>query len=225
MLDLREGYNKRYEKKNAFGYSKLLYLPEIRSLISMAQLKPGSTILDVGCGQGFFSNLFHKCNMKVCGIDISETGIRDAQIDYGALGIKFQLGDVLSTPFSAQFDCVFLRSCSLYNTTDFPTRSDITSMLLRHVKQGGYFIFVYNTKFNYSKNNDSWCYHSLYDMIKHFAPYADPKIYFINRIDTLLLGKLAYNIFLTHLNILLSKCTGLGGDLICILRNGSVHDQ
>ena len=50
-----------------------------------------------------------------------------------------------------KFDCVFTRSCSLYNTDDFIIRNDTTGYLLTQIKNGGTFIFAYNTNLNPTK--------------------------------------------------------------------------
>lgn len=61
--------------------------------------KKGASVLDVGCGQGFFSYLFRKHGMTVCGIDVSEVGIRAAQNAYGHLGISFVVADIETAIF------------------------------------------------------------------------------------------------------------------------------
>ncbi len=87
-------YDTQYQKPNYFSYSERLYAGYLSGLIQACGLKPGATVLDVGCGQGFFSYLFRKHGMAVRGIDISAVGIRAAQDLYRHLGIEFVVEDI-----------------------------------------------------------------------------------------------------------------------------------
>src|SRR5215831_8391381 len=114
-----KNYNLKYKDLNYFRYSERIYSPYISSLIKSCGLERGSSVLDIGCGQGFFSYLLSKYGMKVSGIDLSESGIRAAKNVYGDLGINFAVGDIETVSFPQQFDCIFVRSCSLYNNDEF----------------------------------------------------------------------------------------------------------
>jgi len=211
-------YNKKYLVKNYFHYRKWLFNPFIKSLVSISGLKKGSTLLDVGCGQGFFSNLFYKCGMNVIGIDTSEAGIRAAQHDFFFSNIEFQIIDILDLPLSMNFDCIFIRSCSLYNSDNFSIDSQITDELIRHVKKDGTFLFVYNTNFSSSKKTKTWKYHTLDDFKNHFSKYYNAKFFFINKFDTIIFRKYAFNFIFSKLNIFLSKYFSIGGEIIVILK-------
>ena len=58
------------------SYHKDVILP---NLLRMMDIKKGELILDLACGQGFFSQAFHKAGAKVLGSDISKTLIDFAQ--------------------------------------------------------------------------------------------------------------------------------------------------
>ena len=60
-------YNDLLEKE-AGSYQKTLILPNLLRLLA---IKKNETILDLGCGQGFFSREFAKANAKVIGVDIA----------------------------------------------------------------------------------------------------------------------------------------------------------
>jgi len=217
MSRKKEWYNIKYNKENYFGTREWLYRHYISSLVSRSGLKAGSSVLDVGCGQGFFSYLFHKHGLKVYGIDISETGIQVAQSHYGLLGIHFVVGDVRAIPLSMKFDCVFTRACSLYNDKEFPKLQEITDGLLSYVRDGGTFVFAYNTKLNPKQKSKSWMYHTLIDVEKHFSKYSMVKIYVVNRLDMLIFGKYAFNSLFTKLNVSISKSLCIGVEFISIL--------
>ena len=90
---MKDSYNIKYQEHNYFEYKEYLYNSYIKGLVAESGLKSGNTILDAACGQGLFSYLFHKCGMKVRGVDISVGGINEARNTYGLLGIHFVVGD------------------------------------------------------------------------------------------------------------------------------------
>jgi SAM-dependent methyltransferase len=209
-------YNESYQRRNHFHYRRWLYAPYVSSLIAFCGLKKGASVLDVGCGQGFFSYLFNRHGMKVHGIDMSETGIRTAGSLYGRFGITFAVADIQIAEFPKQFDCIFVRSCSMYNTDSFPLRKDVTENLLRHLKAGGTFIFAYNS--NLSSKMSPWRYHSIEDVRQHFSGCCSANIFFLNKMTTYLFRRYSFSPFVTRLNIALSKVTGMGGELICAFK-------
>jgi SAM-dependent methyltransferase len=215
--DKAKNYNLKYLDLNYFQYSERIYSPYVLSLIKSCGLEQGSRVLDIGCGQGFFSYLFSKYGMKVSGIDLSESGISAAKNMYGHLGISFAVADIETVTFPEQFDCIFVRSCSLYNNEGFPRNDGVTSKLLRYLRPSGLFIFLYNSNFS-SKQSKTWRYHSWSDLKWHFRKYQNAKFYFSIKIDACLLRKYAFSWPITRINMFLSEAVGIGGDLICILR-------
>lgn len=219
MLSKKDAYNTKYKEDNYFHYREWVYAPYISSLVSYCHLKPGSLILDVGCGQGLFSYLFRKAGMRVHGIDMSEIGIRTATARYGKPGLTFEATDVNAAAFPEKFDGIFVRSCSLYNTDDFAHKDEVTAHLLTYLKPEGVFIFAYYTNFS-GKASPDWRYHSLREVAEHFHKYAHTKIFFCSKIDTLIMRRWAFNSAVTRINMLLSRICGIGGDAICVLSSG-----
>jgi SAM-dependent methyltransferase len=213
-------YNSTYQKPNYFRYRESIYGPYISSLIGLLRLERGASLLDVGCGQGFFAYLFAKRGMKVHGVDLSEAGIRAARSAYGLSGAQFSVADIRTVRFPEPFDCVFVRSLSLYNKDSFSTDDRVTRELMRHVKSGGVLVFAYNSRCRFGSQT-SWRYHSLRDVKEHFHGYQNARVFFSLKFDTWLLGKYAFNLIVTRLNILLSRASGLGGELICVVTKGS----
>ena len=209
-------YDEIYKRQNYFHYPSWIYGPYVSSLIKFCGLRKGASILDVGCGQGFFSYLFSKHGMKVHGVDLSETGISAARNLYGRFGITFSVADVQTLTLPEQFDCVFVRSCSLYNTEAFPLEKEVTRNFLRNLKSSGTLVFGYNSNFS-SKESTTWRYHSLEDVERHFSGYSNAEVFFLNKATTLLLRKLSFTTFATRLNVLLSKGLAMGGEIVCIL--------
>jgi SAM-dependent methyltransferase len=207
-----------YRTRNYFGYREWLYEPYLKALLAWASVRTGSTLLDVGCGQGFFSNLFRKCGMRVTGVDRSETGIRMARECYGSSDIEFLVADISTSSIGRTFDCVFTRSLSLYNTPDFATRREVTEALMRYVRPSGTFIFAYNTNLNTSKANSDWRYHSLGDARRHFSNYEGAKCFFTVKTEAIIFGKYAFNALFSTVGATVSRALGVGGDLVCIAR-------
>lgn len=210
-------YNAQYQKRNYFGYREWLYDRYVSSLIRACALKPGASVLDVGCGQGFFSYLFQKHGMNVQGVDISEVGIRAAQCAYGHLGVSFAVADIEHDTFPGQFDCVFVRGLSLYNRSDFAENDEITKKLLKLVSPSGVLIFLYYSNCS-TKRSDSWRYHSWNDLQKHFKNYPSARLYFSFKVDAYVLGRFAFTTLCARANRMVSKVSRKGGDFICILK-------
>ena len=63
-----EWYDELLEK-GSDTYQKELILP---NLIRLINIKKGQNLLDIACGQGFFSKEFFKFNANVSGVDISK---------------------------------------------------------------------------------------------------------------------------------------------------------
>ena len=220
IADKAAHYDSQYHKPNYFHYSRWMYARYIASLIRAAGLKRGAQVLDVGCGQGFFSHLFCKQGMKVHGVDISEVGINRAKELYGGSGITFSVADIWKAEFDDQYDCVFVRSCSLYNTVEFPTNNAVTAKLMSLVRPDGCLIFLYNSNFS-GKESSSWRYHSWIDLSRHFSGYECVRMLFSIRVDTCILGRYAFTKPVSRINMLLSRVLGIGGDLVCIVKKTS----
>lgn len=218
--DQASTYNIYYQKLNYFGYRTWLYRRYLAALIDASQLKPGATVLDVGCGQGFFSNLFRKHGMVVKGIDISDVGILSAERAYGDFGISFFVADIQDDALlgqMGQFDCVFARGLSLYNKADFQDNDDVTRRLLGFVKPGGVLIFLYYSNCS-SKRSRSWRYHSWTELQHHFRHFPGSRFYFSFKVDAYILGRYAFSDPCTKINRLVSKWSRQGGDLICLVK-------
>jgi len=214
-------YNQIYQRQNYFNQREWLYQPLIQALSQKAQLPKKSQILDLACGQGFFTSLFANLGFTTLGVDLSSEGIKSAAQQYGSTGAKFEVGDVVSLPYQDTFDCVFVRSFNFYNSPDFESNPHITEIFLSYLKPGGTFIFLYSTKLCPLRRSQSWPYRSFNSLRKHFSFYPQAKTFFSVRLDALLLHSLALSPLITNLSILLSTCTGVGGELIGIVKKPS----
>jgi 2-polyprenyl-3-methyl-5-hydroxy-6-metoxy-1,4-benzoquinol methylase len=214
---LAEAYDEKYRQGQYFKYREWLYRPFVKALAKAANLRAGSTVLDVGCGQGFFSWLFADLGLRSLGIDISAEAIRCAERDYSSSGARFEVGDIHSLKYQGAYDCVFARGLSLYNSTEFNQCHDVTDALLACLKPSGVMIFGYHTNFCARRKSESWIYHSFSDAKEHFSSYPGAKVYFSLRIETLLFGSYALRFPFTHLDALISRSMGIGGEIIAFV--------
>ena len=214
---LPQGYNEKYRQSNYFQYRRWLYWPFVAALIKRIGAQPGDTLLDAGCGQGFFSSLFARRGVNVLGVDISAAGIMAARRAYHSSRLTFEVGNVLELSSKSSFDYVFTRSCSLYNCREFETNHAITDRLLSYVRPGGTLIFDYYTRLRGTETSENWIYHSLKSTQKHFSRYPGATVYFSIRLDAVFFGKFALTREMTWFSSHLSRATRLGGELIAVV--------
>ncbi len=91
-------YDESILQRIVFNISHDMFYSEM-----MEFLKDGFQVLDVGCGTGKFSFKLHKYNknLKVHGVDLSETMINKARAKVKDEMIEFKLGDVEDLPYEA----------------------------------------------------------------------------------------------------------------------------
>lgn len=98
-------------------------------------LKPGSTVLDVGCGGGIMAKYLSEKGLTVTGIDFSENQIAIAKREVPAA--KFMVADLYDLDsIEGQFDAVFAQAVLLH----IP-KKDITGImekLVAKLRDGGY---------------------------------------------------------------------------------------
>src|SRR6266480_534770 len=218
--EISKPYDEKYSSRNYFGYRVWLYRPFVKALVARIGLRPGARLLDAGCGQGFFTRLFAERGFNAVGVDVSAAGVSSARELYSSSGAKFEVGDILELDWRNEFDCVFTRSCSLYNSHEFETRHDVTDRLLSYLRPNGILIFDYYSKLGVSApaQSQQWIYHSLENVQNHFLRYPGAEVYFSLRIETTLLGRLAFSRQVSRACAWLSYRTGVGGELIAFVR-------
>ncbi len=81
------------------------YVPEERKKLLLRYIVPGDRVLDIGCGNGRFFEVFQK-DYRYFGIDVSEVMVRIARSKYPEG--NFQVADALNLPFPDNyFDKIF----------------------------------------------------------------------------------------------------------------------
>jgi len=101
-------------------------------------LKPYSTVLDVGCGNGRHSIELAKRNFSVTGLDIAKNMILIAQQKTSTLKVSFVVGDMVHLPFwNSTFDVAICMWNSLQDIMGVTKRKIAVLEMSRVVKQGG----------------------------------------------------------------------------------------
>jgi SAM-dependent methyltransferase len=219
--EIAAAYDEYYRRNNYFNYRSWLYRPFIKSVIGKARLTRGNSVLDVGCGQGFFSSLFADEGLVTLGVDLSPEGINSATSTYGRPGLRFEVANIHSFPCHELFDCVFSRSCSLYNITDIEKDRTTTDTLLSFVRPGGVLIFDYHTNFCTRRKNPHWIHHSLPAIRKHFSPYPRAQVFFTARLAPIVARHFAFSSLFTAADSMLSTTVGIGGEVVAFVRRES----
>jgi 2-polyprenyl-3-methyl-5-hydroxy-6-metoxy-1,4-benzoquinol methylase len=93
----------------------------------------GMSLLDAGCGTGYFSRIFSECGFTVTGVDFTEAGV-DATKRRGILQVH--LGDLAAFDLARQFDVVTCIDV-LFHIVDDAAWEAALHNLSRHVRHGG----------------------------------------------------------------------------------------
>lgn len=103
-----------------------------------AQVGPGTTVLDLGCGQGRDALLFARHGASVVGVDISAVGVEQLNARAAVEGLPIQafVGDVLADVPTGVFDVVLLDRV-LHMAPQAEDRARMLATAMAAVKPGG----------------------------------------------------------------------------------------
>jgi len=139
-------------------YSEFLNGPALRRAMGKVEEKQ---VLDIGCGEGYFSRLFARLGAKVTAVDISENLIRAAieEEERHPLGIRYIASDAADLRMleSHSFDAAFCYM-ALHDIEDYEGAISEASRIL---KAGAKFVIVmehpcFNTRFMNGKMVAGW---------------------------------------------------------------------
>ena len=211
-------YNRFYSESDFAYYAPSFSMRVLKSLMRRCGLQPASAVLDVGCGTGYYSDLFRRLGYDCTGIDISEAAIDKARRQYPQT--RFAVADVMALPYTpASFDAIFALGVSLANTRDTGELHRFISYLMEFVKPHGWLLFLGGSNLSGMQSpTSSWFNHS-WPQIQDFVPTGPWKIHGPYLTHFRFLGYLpflALNPFTTHAIRL------LGGSkerrIVCLLR-------
>ncbi len=117
-----------------------------RHYVEAFDLAPGR-LLDVGCGDGFWTSVFSELGFEATGVDLSPGGIDAARSKYP--GSRFLVADADEPlPFeAASFDVVFCRAISHFGAPDLeaPRVTSLIPRLMALLAPGGALLASYHT--------------------------------------------------------------------------------
>jgi trans-aconitate 2-methyltransferase len=105
-----------------------------RELIGLLAPEPGERILDVGCGTGQLTAEIARRGSEVAGIDSSLAMIAQARANFPDL--RFELQDVRTMPYRAEFDAVFSNAALHW----VPQAADAARSIAGALAPGGRFV-------------------------------------------------------------------------------------
>jgi len=166
--ELKEYYDRFYGKSEFKYYDERTARRFLHTLLKKAQVPPCATILDVGCGTGFYSEQLRIMGFRPFGLDISHVGLQKGRLQYPSLPLT--VGDASIMPFKAgSFDAVFISGCSLTNTRDLLSIQDYITGLTEYAKDNGAVVFVGGSNFTGgTAENSEWISHR-YEEILQFV--------------------------------------------------------
>lgn len=118
-------------------FQKSIILPNLLKLI---ELKKGELLLDIACGQGFFTREFAKTGADVSAIDISKELIKKAS-EKNELGIKYSVSPADNLSFGDNF---FDKVSMILAIQNVENTQKVFSEVGRVLKKGGKAYFILN---------------------------------------------------------------------------------
>ncbi len=115
---------------------------EVAAIVTLAELKPGMTILDLACGFGRHTNRLAQMGYTMTGVDLMPGFLDLARKDAAARGVTvdYRQGDMRQLDFEAAFERVFLLFTA-FGYFDDEDNLRVLQNCARALKPGGLLIF------------------------------------------------------------------------------------
>lgn len=133
MLKAKKYESEYWDGDRRYGYGGYEYMPGrwkpvAEKLIEIYNLKPGDTVLDVGCGKGFllYELQLLMPELHMTGFDISQHALADKHPDFNGNFFRYRAQDIY--PFGDKsFDLVLSLGC-LHNLRIFELKSALNEI-------------------------------------------------------------------------------------------------
>jgi SAM-dependent methyltransferase len=117
----------------------------VRALAARFGMSPGSSLIDIGCGNGFYTQIFQSLGLRVTGLDRSEKAIAYCRAKYGE-ACEWLCEDAFAMSRSEAFDNAFCFWFMYFNAFDKPQEgSEAGTALMRLLKPGGRLFFLWHS--------------------------------------------------------------------------------
>jgi SAM-dependent methyltransferase len=170
-------YDKKY-KAGGFGYDEQrdLWVDWTKKhYIDAFDLRPGTTLVDVGCGDGFWSGVFHELGFVVSGFDLSAGGIEVAREHHPEC--EFEAASAEDPIFGGDrtFDVVFCRALSHLCAPDLLNPATLRTMevMAAATAEKGIVLMSYYSRRN-RENQHPCADHLTSDLCRLVEVYLDP---------------------------------------------------
>ena len=176
QVELVEHYDRQYAE-GGFGYESQRETWKAwvaDHYVREFDLQPGERLLDVGCGDGFWTGLFAEAGLVATGMDLSPGGIEIAR--HAHPGVEFVVGNAEELPFADEsFEIVFCRAISHLSRRDLatPGSARLLSGMTRVLRPGGLLLISYYTRRD-GGGTPEHAWHRVSDLLKLVEPAADP---------------------------------------------------
>lgn len=163
-----------FYSNGGFNYNKQWGENFIKTRTIIPKLPKNYTILDVGCGDGFWSNILSEYH-SVIGIDVSKGGIEMAKLKYKD-NAKTSFERIGALDYKEKHDIVFCRACSLLSCpTDSEKFEKNSEYLISLAKE--YFIYVeYSKPELYNSHDGRWYHKNPYEIQEKFRKYGETEL-------------------------------------------------
>jgi SAM-dependent methyltransferase len=161
---LRETYNRYFSTEtNKWSSTSQRETQKIaRTIFSWLKrygfTKTKPTLLDVGCGTGYFTQAFSSQGIGAVGLDYSEVALEKARTLF--MSVSFIQMNGFEPQLNNQFDIIFCRGFSGFNTHDLNFVSGWVNRYIPSLNPGGYFILGYSTDFSGTEKQGETVNHS-----------------------------------------------------------------
>jgi SAM-dependent methyltransferase len=176
----------------------------VKVLVSRFGLTGGSSLLDIGCGNGLYSTQFQQHGLSVTGVDISEKAIDYCRRHHKST-CTWLLADAFSLGFREEFDYGFAHFFNYFNQFDVPGQGvESASRLLEYIRPNGKLFFVWISDLSAVRLPEKRfsIMNFTLQQLARFFPNNNSSIYAIDSRARLpmLLGKFVFNKYVTRLS-------------------------
>jgi SAM-dependent methyltransferase len=174
------------------------------SLMARFGILPNQNILDIGCGNGFHSGLFHQRGLQVTGVDRSAKAIDYCRKIYGA-ACNWICDDAFNLNQPGQFDYVSCYFLTYFNAFDDLRQAESNaSRLMDYLRPGGKLFFIWHsdlTAVRLPPDRFSVMNYTIPQLKQLFSGYSS-EAYAIDSPASVcsLLGRFSFNKYVTRLS-------------------------
>ena len=156
--DVRRLYDRRY----AGGQGEVVNQARVELLVRQVLRLAGTvmarpehgTVLDVGCGLGDCTACFHRLGFSAQGVDLSGVAIEKARQRHPE--VDFVVADAAEEFTGQEFDVVWAKGLSLFNTDDAAAFQGHFQRLLGLCRPGGLLVVLSSSDFSGSMPAEHW---------------------------------------------------------------------